>query len=385
MWTKIMFASLCVCLLPALAVSQAAYLIMDLGPLSPTGINAWDQVVGNYNNQAYLWTFGQMRRLGTLSGGTFSFAAAINDRSVVTGTADGPGTVISPDSSPNQQCSDLTQPFVWKARSGMRGLGTVGIPGLFDYGSNCSYAFYGRAINNSAQIVGDVPVSGNLYANGFLWASATGMTLFGSSWPPTFGNGISNTAEIAGQNSNYSLDDDTLGIGHATVWKSGVATDLGTLSGAADNFGSSANGVNDRGLVVGWSTTGPVSCCGSGSPVHAVLWTSTGEISDLGTLPGDISSAAVKINFFGQVIGSSGNTLYSWNEYADSPFEVIGRPFIWSRSKGMQDLNALIPVGSGWVLNSVADINFLGQIVGSGTHNGESHGFLLIPWAFGED
>jgi hypothetical protein len=44
----------------------------------------------------------------------------------------------------------------------------------------------------------------------------------------------------------------------------------------------------------------------------------------------------------------------------------------------MQDLNTLIPV-SDWVLNSVSDINVWGQIVGSGTLNGETHGFLLTP------
>jgi hypothetical protein len=45
----------------------------------------------------------------------------------------------------------------------------------------------------------------------------------------------------------------------------------------------------------------------------------------------------------------------------------------------MEDINARIRAGSGWVLNSVSGINFWGQIVGSGTFNGQSHGFLLTP------
>jgi hypothetical protein len=45
----------------------------------------------------------------------------------------------------------------------------------------------------------------------------------------------------------------------------------------------------------------------------------------------------------------------------------------------MQDLNTLIRSGSGWVLNSVSGINVWGQIVGSGTFNGETRGFLLTP------
>ena len=44
------------------------------------------------------------------------------------------------------------------------------------------------------------------------------------------------------------------------------------------------------------------------SPIHAILWPTAGGMLDLGTLPGETFSAASKINFFGQVIGISGNT-----------------------------------------------------------------------------
>ena len=45
----------------------------------------------------------------------------------------------------------------------------------------------------------------------------------------------------------------------------------------------------------------------------------------------------------------------------------------------MQDLNTLIPRNSGWILNSVSDINVWGQIVGTGTFKGNPRGFLLTP------
>jgi len=89
MWTQMVKAPLFVCLIPALAAAQAAYTVTDLGSLSPTAINTWAQVVGNHNNQAYIWTFGRALPLGSLSGGTNSTAAAINDLGVVTGTAMG--------------------------------------------------------------------------------------------------------------------------------------------------------------------------------------------------------------------------------------------------------------------------------------------------------
>jgi probable HAF family extracellular repeat protein len=199
------------------------------------------------------------------------------------------------------------------------------------------------------------------------------MTTFGSGWSPTFGNGISNTGEIVGQNGTGDCG------GYATTWKSGIATDLGALDGGS---ASSANGVNDLGLVVGWSTTDLAFPWEGTSPVHAVLWTPSAGIRDLGTLPGDTSSAALKINVFGQAIGTSGNTVYGCDELADSPFQVLGRPFIWSQRSGMRDLNALIPRNSGWVLNTATDINVWGQIVGSGTLNGLPHGFLLTPRTF---
>ena len=262
MYDKRRFAlcALLISLVAPLARAQV-YKITDLGPLSPTAINKWGQVVGNLNGQGFIWTRSAGRKgLGILTGGTFSYAASINDLGVVAGTADGSGTVISPDPSefPNQQCSDLTQPFVWTARTGMQGLGTVGIPPLFASMDNCGYAFYGRSVNASAQVVGRFPSGPDLYAYGFLWTRANGMTLFGASWPPTFGNRISDTGQMVGQNSDPAL----LGVGHATSWQNGLATDLGTLGGGPDvtDYGSSANGVNDLGLIVGWSTSSPVPC-----------------------------------------------------------------------------------------------------------------------------
>jgi probable HAF family extracellular repeat protein len=372
--------------------SREVFTVTDLGPLAPAAINNVGQVVGDYNGHAFMWTqFGGMRDLGILSGGTFSSAAAINDLGTVTGIADGPFTVtlITPDYPfpLSQECSELTQPFVWAQRDGMQGLGTIiqFLPlaeALYFAGDWCDLPFRGRGINVHGQIVG-YEDSYNTYQWGFLWTSADGMKTFGGSWPPTFINGISNTGQIVGQNSAYPL---TRFLGHATSWKNGVSTDLGTLGGNSDmgfpmGYSSSANGVNDRGQIVGWSTTTPIfenllGWTGS-SPIHAILWSTRGGMRDLGTLPGDEFSAASKINFFGRIIGISGNTV-EFNSDSQR-YEVIGHPFIWTRHSGMQDLNTLISPNSGWVLNSVSDINLWGQIVGSGTLNGQSHGFLLTP------
>jgi hypothetical protein len=103
---------LVLCLISQLAVAQH-YTITDLGPLSPTAINTWGQVVGNLNGHAFMWTkVGGLRDLGLLPGATFSTAAAVNDSGVVTGTSDGPGTLHG---DVTVDCTHLAQPYAWSA------------------------------------------------------------------------------------------------------------------------------------------------------------------------------------------------------------------------------------------------------------------------------
>jgi probable HAF family extracellular repeat protein len=363
------------CFIGASAVAQR-YKVTDLGQLSPTGINSWAQVVGNSNDHAFIWDrWNGMRDLGTLSGGTFSSAASINDLAAVVGSADGPG--IGPFSN---QITNLIQPFLWTQKNGMQGLG-----GLAYIGFLYIVPFVGTDINDRGHVVGYTGDEGTIqYA--LSWTKAGGLIAFGFNWPPTRANAISNRGQIVGQNPR-----DNECIGHAALWKNvtafdlSQAVDLGTLGSAVApgiDFSSSANDVNDSGQIVGWSTTQAISDYPEmSSYVHAVMWGNNGAIQDLGTLAGDSSSAATKVNLLGQVIGSSGNDLYStYGCWADpGPAQVSGRPFIWSSRSGMRDLNTLIPANSGWVLNSATDINVWGQIVGSGTRNGRPHGYLLTP------
>ena len=86
---------------------------------------------------------------------------------------------------------------------------------------------------------------------------------------------------------------------------------------------------------------------------------------DLGVLPGDNSSLAFAINDAGDVVGYS--SLSS------------ARAILWTKDRGMLDLNTLIPPNSGWTLMQATFISGNGKISGYGTHNGQTRAFLLTP------
>ena len=117
-------------------------------------------------------------------------------------------------------------------------------------------------------------------------------------------------------------------------------TDLGTLGGTD----SSATAINDRGEIVGYSTTAT-------SDRHAFLWR-RGEMIDLGTL-GGIDSFAVAINNRGQVVGRSDSVM----AYPDTSY-WRSHAFLWQDGQ-MTDLGTLGGRNSG-----AEGINDVGQIVG---------------------
>ena len=86
---------------------------------------------------------------------------------------------------------------------------------------------------------------------------------------------------------------------HAFTWtKSGGMKDLGTLSGATV---SGAIGINDSGIVVGYSNVkGQLA-----TNFVATQWSTSGAITNLGTIWGGSSSAAFQVNSAGVVAGDS--------------------------------------------------------------------------------
>lgn len=301
------------------AVEAQTYNVADLGTLGgtlswATGINAFGQVVGyscttdDAAGHAFLWTKSEgMKDLGTLGGASDvscpAFVAAafgINDFRRAVGYS-------APDC-----CSDHA--VLWTKPKHLKDLGTLG-------GTNSR----AEAVNDFGQAVGGSGSPDGDHA--FLWTESEGMKDLG-----TLGGGASQAfgINVFGRvvGSSSTTDQET----HAFLWsKRKGMQDLETLGGEL----SVAFGVNDQGQVVGESVT-------ADDAIHAFLWSQKEDMQDLGALgSGDLSFAS-GINDFGQVVGS-------YYPLPQNPTPLPGdistqtHAFIWTESKGMRDLNDLVP------------------------------------------
>jgi probable HAF family extracellular repeat protein len=88
-------------------------------------------------------------------------------------------------------------------------------------------------------------------------------------------------------------------------------------------------------------------------------------MQDLGSIGAD-RSEALSVNNLGQVVGRA------------EGFSIGTHAFVYENGH-VVDLNSIIPDLRGWELLSATDINNHGQIVGLGRHDGNLHGYLLLP------
>lgn len=186
-------------------------------------------------------------------------------------------------------------------------------------------------------------------------------------------NWITSNGIVVGLSENGEID--PLGPGfpeiHATIWRNGSITDLGTLEGG---FESIANAANRRGQVVGLSsnmTPDPNAMLGLGFQTRAFLW-QEGEMQDLGTLPGGTDSEAVLINENGEVVG------WSYNSSSAAPpcqpgFTLTAGSFVWDKDRGLRDIGGL-----GGSCTIATGLNNRGQVIGSSNLSGDAsaHAFL---------
>lgn len=335
--------------------------------------------------------------LGTLPGGTASFAAGINSAGQVVGISDSgdsveegfrtaPGGRITADSGLGQFA--VIPPFgeLHSSASAINDAGQV--VGYSKTPDASAHAFRTTAggkitpasdlgvlpgrtdsrafgVNASGQVVGDSAFADGTY-HAFRTTPGGKITAESDLGPSAAGNstafGINASGQVVG--TLELAGSVTHAFRTTATGKITADSDLGTLPGGSDSQGFA---INAAGQVVGGATAADGSS-------HPFRTTANGKItaaSDLGTLAGSTYNFATGINTAGQVVG---HALTS---------NVTDHAFFADVTGPLRDLNDLIPAGSGWVLNDAYGINDHGQIVGDGSINGQQHAFLLTPFAPG--
>ena len=349
--------------------------IVDIGTLSGLGgvqaqaygLNSLGDVVGSYVNasgveHAFVWhdtngnqkvDAGERHDLGTL-GGANSVAYSINDSGQVTGGSYKTGASVDTAFVWNDANDN------WVADAGeMASLGTLG-----------GTVSRGYRINDAGEVVGLTSVaSGAIRA--FRWVDSNGDWKYNAGETMNMGTlggeqsrafGINSDGNVAG----YAYDSSSL---QQTIrWidaNSNKTVDDGEMVAIAAP-GTPAWGfdINDSGAMAGFFTTG--------GKRHAFYYDSDGMVDIHSLLSGAQASKAYSISEEGLVCG----TYY--------PAGGGVRGFIYDSLTGVvTDLNDLLLPDSGWVIQSVRDIE--GEMaVGYGTLDGERHAFIAY-WTTEEE
>jgi len=410
-WSRLARLSLALATLaaPVCALAQSTdspkYTVVDLGPVGPSwsqgqpftvsgnGLVSGESVIANPNNseewlsQAVVWN-GTSRKIISSPGLGWpnSIAFGVNLRGQAVGQAD----TQTPDPNGEDFCGStalgLTHsgntcvPFLWQNGT------MVELPTLRNSAGREDSNGVALEINDFGMIVGTsengekdstcpgaavspqtIEFKPVIWTRLFPWSPVRIQELATVGGDPDgIAFAINDLGQAVGTSGNCgpfnAIEQNNLTPLHAVLWRDGNAINLGNLGGDGKFAGIYANGLNDRGQVVGTSdTTGDAS-------FHGFLW-QQGHITDLGTLTGDAYSIAVAIGNNGLVLGASISASFS------------PRAVLW-RNGTATDLNTLVPQDSALYLESACSVNDKGEIIGFATlksNPSESHAYMAKP------
>jgi probable HAF family extracellular repeat protein len=332
--------------LPAQAPSQlspsriASYDMFDFSTLSPSspyfvpyGISNDGKVTGLLEDpvtseyHAFIYSTGVLQDLGDLGYSAGADGVAINNSAQVAATGYGPGYHALLYSN-----------------------GHVTHLGSLDGGFSV-----GLAINNLGQIVGRA-VNGDGQGQGFVYMNGqmTTVNLY-----VDILRSINDAGQYAGSISYFwGQGGGMVSVEHALLVSGGVLYDLGSIGGGS-HTASESYSVNNAGQVTGYSTA-------ADGTQHAFLY-SGGVLSDLGTFP-PYYTGGVSINDSGVIVGSI-------TTYVGGP---VGA-FLYENGQMVNFSDLIGTAAADWSDLAVNQIDNEGRIIGSGTINGATHGFLATP------
>jgi len=318
-----------------------AYQLIDLGAhVEPRAINNWGVVVGSSNTDqypatAFRWTSDE--DLVLINGGTS--ANAVNDAGQIAGSTIDGAFIDSRD------WSDY----------GAFGINESGKVAGYRVGKN---PYQPRSLPyNPAVFDGN---RWNVFDIARLYPRGTRQGVYADRF-------ILNSINDGGYTVGYKYRYGLAGSAAILIDTNGPVNDATDVVYLATPAGGRAVDINDSNVIVG--TTGSSSRTTPVINAQAYkLNYDTGDLTILPVLEGGLRSSANDINENNQVVGSSESA-------------VGNRAVIWDETGSIVDLNTKIMADTGWVLSSATAIDDNGDITGTGTLNGESHGFLLTNGA----
>jgi probable HAF family extracellular repeat protein len=310
----------------------------------------------------------QFTDLGVLQGGSYCIPKAMNDRGDVVGIADRPNLGQRAFLWRDGEMSDIGSLGGTPAAAG--GINNTGLVAGWSRTEAGPYHLFVYDID-----AGSIADAGMIGVRIQTVAINDGGALAGTYRPRSYGGATNAFHAPPGQ----------------------APQDIGTFDGGTN---AAANGINNAGVLVGWSTGGP-----SGLAAFTYV---DGTFTPLGVPPGYTITQGVGINEAGHVAvtatnqeGASRAFLFDgeWHDCGALPGQPAGaasyataindddailgsatfngedHAFLWTASSGMIDLNSY--ARGGWRLTDAITANAAGQIAGRALVGSQTRGFLL--------